>query len=67
MTSILETILPIFLVIFLGCVLSALSRVRESVVEEVNRLPRQHAEMKRMLKRLGAGGDPRRILRSMGR
>ncbi len=38
MTSILETILPIFLVIFLGCVLSALSRVRESVVEEVNRL-----------------------------
>ena len=35
-------------------------------VEEVNRLLRQHAEMKRLMKRFGAGGDPRRVLRSLG-
>ncbi len=35
-------------------------------VEEVNRLLRQHAEMKRMMKRFASGGDPRRILRSLG-
>jgi signal recognition particle subunit SRP54 len=35
-------------------------------VEEVNRLLRQHAEMKRLMKRFGSGGDPRRILRSLG-
>lgn len=37
-----------------------------TTVEEVNRLLRQYAEMKRMVKRLGKGGDPRRVLRSMG-
>ena len=35
-------------------------------VEEVNRLLRQHAEMKRLMKRFGSGGDPRRVLRSLG-
>ena len=35
-------------------------------VEEVNRLLRQHAEMKKLMKRFGAGGDPRKVLRSLG-
>jgi signal recognition particle subunit SRP54 len=35
-------------------------------VEEVNRLLRQHAEMKRLVKRFGKGGDPRKVLRSLG-
>ncbi len=37
-----------------------------TTVEEVNRLLRQHAEMSRMMKRFGAGGDPRKVLRSLG-
>ncbi|MFI5165119.1 MAG: signal recognition particle protein [Thermoanaerobaculales bacterium] len=36
-----------------------------TTVEEVNRLLRQHAEMRRMVKRLGSG-DPRRVLRNLG-
>ena len=35
-------------------------------VEEVNRLLRQHAEMRKLMKRFGAGGDPRKVLRSLG-
>ncbi|MBU2488296.1 MAG: AEC family transporter [Proteobacteria bacterium] len=38
MTPILETILPIFLVIFLGWGLSSLGKISGAVVEEVNRL-----------------------------
>jgi signal recognition particle subunit SRP54 len=43
-----------------------IARGAGTTVEEVNRLLRQHAEMKRMMKRFAGGGDPRRILRSMG-
>jgi len=35
-------------------------------VEEVNRLLRQYAEMKRLMRRFGKGGDPRKVLRSLG-
>jgi signal recognition particle subunit SRP54 len=35
-------------------------------VEEVNRLLRQYAEMRRLVKRFGKGGDPRKVLRSLG-
>jgi signal recognition particle subunit SRP54 len=34
-------------------------------VEEVNRLLRQYAEMRRLVRRM-AGGDPRKVLRSLG-
>jgi len=34
-------------------------------VEEINRLLRQYAEMKRLVKRMGSG-DPRKVLRSLG-
>jgi signal recognition particle subunit SRP54 len=43
-----------------------IARGAGTTVEEVNRLLRQHAEMKRMMKRFAGGGDPRRILRSLG-
>jgi len=43
-----------------------IARGAGTTVEEVNRLLRQHAEMKRMMKRFGSGGDPRRVLRSLG-
>ena len=36
-----------------------------TTVEEVNRLLRQYAEMRKMVKRLGSG-DPRRVLRNLG-
>jgi signal recognition particle subunit SRP54 len=42
-----------------------IARGAGSSVEEVNRLLRQYAEMRKMVKRLGSG-DPRRVLRSMG-
>jgi signal recognition particle subunit SRP54 len=42
-----------------------IARGAGTTVEEVNRLLRQFAEMKRMVKRLGSG-DPRKVLRSMG-
>jgi signal recognition particle subunit SRP54 len=42
-----------------------IARGAGTTVEEVNRLLRQYAEMKRLVKRLGSG-DPRRVLRSMG-
>jgi len=35
-------------------------------VEEVNRLLRQYAEMKKLMRRFGKGGDPRKVLRSLG-
>ncbi|MFH1177525.1 MAG: signal recognition particle protein [Acidobacteriota bacterium] len=43
-----------------------IARGAGSSVEEVNRLLRQWAEMRRMMKRASAGGDPRRMLRSLG-
>jgi len=43
-----------------------IARGAGTTVEEVNRLLRQHAEMKKLMKRFGAGGDPRRVLRSLG-
>jgi signal recognition particle subunit SRP54 len=42
-----------------------IARGAGTTVEEVNRLLRQYAEMRKMMKRL-AGGDPRRVLKSMG-
>ncbi len=42
-----------------------IARGAGTTVEEVNRLLRQHAEMQRLLKRVGSG-DPRRVLRSLG-
>jgi signal recognition particle subunit SRP54 len=42
-----------------------IARGAGTTVEEVNRLLRQYAEMKRMMRRLGSG-DPRRVLRGMG-
>jgi len=42
-----------------------IARGAGTTVEEVNRLLRQHAEMQRLVKRLGSG-DPRRVLRSLG-
>jgi signal recognition particle subunit SRP54 len=42
-----------------------IARGAGTTVEEVNRLLRQYAEMRKMMKRM-AGGDPRRVLRSMG-
>jgi signal recognition particle subunit SRP54 len=42
-----------------------IARGAGSTVEEVNRLLRQHAEMRRMMKRFGSG-DPRKVLRSLG-
>ena len=38
----------------------------DSVVEEVNRLLRQYAEMRRLVRRFGKGQDPRKVLRSLG-
>ncbi|NWF99863.1 MAG: signal recognition particle protein [Thermoanaerobaculaceae bacterium] len=42
-----------------------IARGAGTTVEEVNRLLRQHAEMQRLVKRLGSG-DPRRVLKSLG-
>lgn len=42
-----------------------ISRGAGTTVEEVNRLLRQFAEMRKMVKRM-AGGDPRRVLRGLG-
>ncbi len=43
-----------------------IARGAGTTVEEVNRLLRQHAEMRKLMKRFGSGGDPRRVLRSLG-
>lgn len=43
-----------------------IARGAGTTVEEVNRLLRQYAEMKRMLRRFGSGADPKRVLRGMG-
>lgn len=42
-----------------------IARGAGSTVEEVNRLLRQYAEMKKLMKRMGKG-DPRQVLRSLG-
>jgi signal recognition particle subunit SRP54 len=42
-----------------------IARGAGTTVEEVNRLLRQFAEMRRLARRLGSG-DPRRVLRQMG-
>jgi signal recognition particle subunit SRP54 len=42
-----------------------IARGAGTTVEEVNRLLRQYAEMRKMMKRF-ASGDPKRVLRSMG-
>jgi len=42
-----------------------IARGAGTTVEEVNRLLRQYAEMRRLVRRM-AGGDPRKVLRSLG-
>jgi signal recognition particle subunit SRP54 len=42
-----------------------IARGAGTTVEEVNRLLRQYAEMRRMIRRFGSG-DPRKVLRSLG-
>ncbi len=43
-----------------------IARGAGSTVEELNRLLRQYGEMRKMMKRVGKGGDPQRMLRSLG-
>jgi signal recognition particle subunit SRP54 len=43
-----------------------IARGAGTTVEEVNRLLRQYAEMRRLVKRMGSVGDPRKVLRSLG-